>query len=75
MPRAFAVEIDTVVLGGFPVRVRGVVQPADPDAGYPNPYIEDVCVLTTRGRPASFITNRLHRSDLDDLAAELLAAA
>lgn len=75
MPRAFAVEIDTVVLGGFPVRVRGVVHPADPDVGYLDAYVDDICISTMRGRPASFITSRLRRSDLNDLATELLAAA
>ena len=56
-------ETTALVRGGFTVRIQFRVAPAEPDVGFPQPYADDVQILTERGRPADWL--KLDDNDWD----------
>ena len=48
-------DLISTVKGGFPVRLRGKIYPAEPEVGIPCRYIGELEVLTLSGRNASFL--------------------
>ncbi len=68
------VEIQTTVLGGFPVLAQGNVLPPEPDVGVTNSYVEDVCITSTKGRPIPFIEAKMKDGDWADIETQILEA-
>lgn len=48
-------SVTVTVKGGFPVKVTGSIQPAEPDVGIMSSYIDDYTVTTLRGRPCHWL--------------------
>lgn len=62
-------SVEAKVRGGFPVLVTGYIHEAEPNVGYTTTWYEIDEVLTTKGRPASFL--KLSKKELDDLECDV----
>lgn len=70
MARIYA---DVRILGGFPVRATGYVQPAEPDVGIFSAYVEDIS-FTVKGKPAPWLEEKMTPKDWEKLEEDLTEA-
>ncbi len=66
--------LELTVLGGFPVLVEAYTAPAEPDVGIDYDYMDELVVLTTKGKPADFITSKMTPNDWAILEEDAWAA-
>jgi hypothetical protein len=68
-------EVEVRVRGGFPLIVRFLACPAEPDVGITRSYVDEVEYLTPRGRSADFLRGKLSAADEqlieDEMAKEM----
>lgn len=69
--RSVAVEAESSVCGGFPVKVSGLLCPAEPDVGIPQPYFDDIQIFTLKGKPAGFLEKKMTSLDWDAVEVAL----
>lgn len=68
-----SISVETTVLGGFPVVAEADYFPADRSTGWGR-SVENICLYTKKGFPATFIERKLSKDDWDRVTEALLEA-
>jgi len=72
---AHKVQCDTTILGGLPVTAHGCVQPAEPDVGIFEAYIEDPHITWLSGASIpNSMDQRITPNEWERIRTELMEA-